>query len=52
MDKIKKIIRNIKSSNLPDKDKQVLIKLLKQNRFDEYLKLFFKLVGLGSVFWD
>ena len=50
--KTEQLIKNIETSNLPEEDKRVLINLLKQNRFDEYLKLFFKLVGLGSVFWD
>ena len=46
------LIKNIETSNLPEDDKHVLKTLLKQNRFDEYLKLLFKLIGLGSVFWD
>ncbi len=50
--KTEQLIKNIETSNLPEEDKRVLINLLKQNRFDEYLKLFFKLIGLGSVFWD
>ena len=50
--KTEQLIKNIETSNLPEEDKRVLINLLKQNRFDEYLKLLFKLIGLGSVFWD
>ena len=46
------IIKNVETSNLSQEDKKYLIKLLKQNRFDKYLKLLFKLIGLGSVFWD
>ena len=50
--KTEQLIKNIETSNLPEEDKRVLINLLKQNRFDEYLKLLFKLIGLGSVFCD
>ena len=50
--KTEQLIKNIEISNLPEEDKRVLKNLLKQNRFDEYLKLLFKLIGLGSVFWD
>ena len=50
--KTEQLVKNIETSNLPEEDKRLLINLLKQNRFDEYLKLFFKLIGLGSVFWD
>ena len=50
--KTEQLIKNIETSNLPEEDKRVLINLLKQNRFDEYLKLLFKLIGLGSVFLD
>ena len=47
-----RLISNIKSSNLSKEDKELLIKLLKQNRLDEYVKLIIKLMGVGSVFWD
>ena len=47
-----KLISHIKSSNLSKEDKELLIKLLKQNRLDEYVKLIIKLMGVGSVFWD
>ena len=50
--KTEQLIKNIESSNLPEEDKRMLKNLLKQNRFDEYLKLLFKLIGLGSVIWD
>ena len=50
--KTEQLIKNIETSNLPEGDKRVLKTLLKQNRFDEYLKLLFKLIGLSSVFWD
>lgn len=50
--KTEQLVKNIETGNLPEEDKRLLINLLKQNRFDEYLKLFFKLIGLGSVFWD
>ena len=49
---IERLIKAIEVSNLPEEDKRMLKNLLKQNRFDEYLKLLFKLIGLGSVFWD
>ena len=49
-----RLISNIEASNLSkeDKDKEELIKLLKQNRLNEYIKLIIKLMGVGSVFWD
>ena len=47
-----KLISNIEASNLSKEDKEKLIKLLKQNRINEYIKLIIKLMGLGSVFWD
>ena len=47
-----KLISNIAASNLSKEDKEKLIKLLKQNRINEYIKLIIKLMGLGSVFWD
>ena len=50
--KTEQLIKNTETSNLPEEDKRVLKNLLKQNRFDEYLKLLFKLIGLGSVFGD
>ena len=43
---------NIEASNLSKEDKEELIKLLKQNRLNEYIKLIIKLIGVGSVFWD
>ena len=39
--KTEQLIKNIETSNLPEDDKRVLKTLLKQNRFDEYLKLLF-----------
>ncbi len=48
----KQLLKNIETSNLSADDKQVLTKLIKQNRFDEYIKLIVKILGLGSVFWD
>ena len=50
--KIDKLISNIEASNLSKEDKELLIKLLKQNRLNEYIKLIIKLMGVGSVFWD
>lgn len=50
--KIERLISNIEASNLPKEDKEELIKLLKQNRLNEYIKLIIKLMGVGSVFWD
>lgn len=47
-----RLISNIEASNLSKEDKEELIKLLKQNRLNEYIKLIIKLVGVGSVFWD
>lgn len=47
-----KLISNIEASNLSKEDKEKLIKLLKQNRINEFIKLIIKLMGLGSVFWD
>jgi len=43
---------NIEASNLSKEDKEELVKLLKQNRLNEYIKLIIKLMGVGSVFWD
>lgn len=47
-----RLISNIEASNLSKEDKEELIKLLKQNRLNEYKKLIIKLMGVGSVFWD
>lgn len=47
-----KLISNIEASNLSKEDKEELIKLLKQNRLNEYIKLIIKLMGVGSMFWD
>jgi hypothetical protein len=47
-----RLISNIEASNLSKEDKEELIKLLKQNRLNEYIKLIIKLMGVGSVFWD
>jgi hypothetical protein len=47
-----RLISNIEASNLSKEDKVELIKLLKQNRLNEYIKLIIKLMGVGSVFWD
>ena len=47
-----RLISNIEASNLSKEDKAELIKLLKQNRLNEYIKLIIKLMGVGSVFWD
>lgn len=47
-----RLISNIEASNLSKEDKEELIKLLKQNRLNEYIKLIIKLIGVGSVFWD
>lgn len=47
-----KLILNIEASNLSKEVKELLIKLLKQNRLNEYIKLIIKLMGVGSVFWD
>ena len=49
---IVKLTSNIEASNLSKEDKELLIKLLKQNRLNEYIKLIIKLMGVGSVFWD
>lgn len=43
---------NIEASNLSKEDKEELVKLLKQNRLNEYIKLIIKLMGVGSVFWN
>ena len=43
---------NIEASNLSKEDKEELIRLLKQDRLNEYIKLIIKLMGVGSVFWD
>ena len=43
---------NIEASNLSKEDKEELVKLLKQNRLNEYIKLIIKIMGVGSVFWD
>jgi hypothetical protein len=50
--KKERLISNIEASNLSKEDKEELIKLLKQNRLNEYIKLIIKLMGVGSVFWD
>ncbi len=50
--KKKQLLKNIEKSNLSADDKRFLTKLIKQNRFDEYIKLIVKILGLGSVFWD
>ena len=47
-----RLISNIEASNLSKEDKEELLKLLKQNRLNEYIKLIIKLMGVGSVFWD
>ena len=47
-----RLLSNIEASNLSKEDKEELIKLLKQNRLNEYIKLIIKLMGVGSVFWD
>ena len=47
-----RLISDIEASNLSKEDKEELIKLLKQNRLNEYIKLIIKLMGVGSVFWD
>lgn len=47
-----RLISNIEASNLSKEDKEELIKLLKQNRLNEYIKLIIKLMGVGCVFWD
>ena len=47
-----KLTSQIEASNLSKEDKEELIKLLKQNRLNEYIKLIIKLMGVGSVFWD
>ena len=47
-----RLISNIEARNLSKEDKEELIKLLKQNRLNEYIKLIIKLMGVGSVFWD
>lgn len=47
-----RLISNIEASNLSKEDKEELIKLLKQNRLNEYIKQIIKLMGVGSVFWD
>jgi hypothetical protein len=47
-----RLISNIEASNLSKEDKEELIKLLKQDRLNEYIKLIIKLMGMGSVFWD
>ena len=47
-----RLISSIEASNLSKEDKEVLIKLLKQNRLNEYIKLIIKLMGVASMFWD
>jgi len=47
-----RLISNIEASNLSKEDKEDLIKLLKQNRLNDYIKLIIKLMGVGSIFWD
>ena len=49
---IEKLTSHIEASNLSKEDKELLIKLLKQNRLNEYIKLIIKLMGVGSVFWE
>ena len=41
------LIKKVKASNLSDNDKKRLVKLLKEDRKDEYLKYLFKIIGLG-----
>lgn len=43
----KQLIENVKASNLSDDDKKQLVKLLEEDRKDEYLKYLFKIIGLG-----
>lgn len=43
----KQLIKNVEASNLSDEDKKQLVKLLKENRKDEYLKYLYKIIGLG-----
>jgi hypothetical protein len=50
--KKERLISNIEASNLSKEDKEELIRLLKQDRLNEYIKLIIKLMGVGSVFWD
>lgn len=50
--KKERLISNIEASNLSKEDKEKLIRLLKQDRLNEYIKLIIKLMGVGSMFWD
>ena len=43
----KQLIKKVKASNLSDDDKKQLVKLLEEDRKDEYLKYLFKIIGLG-----
>lgn len=43
-----RLISNIEASNLSKEDKEELIKLLKQNRLNEYIKLIIKLMGWAA----
>jgi len=43
----KQLIKKVKASNLSDDDKKQLVKLLENDRKDEYLKYLFKIIGLG-----
>ena len=43
--KKERLISNIEASNLSKEDKEELIKLLKQDRLNEYIKLIIKLMG-------
>ena len=45
----KQLIKKVKASNLSDEDKKQLVKLLEEDRKDEYLKYLFKIIGLGIV---
>lgn len=47
-----KLTSHIEASNLSKEDKEELIKLLKQDRLSEYIKLIIKLMGVGSLLWD
>ena len=47
-----RLISNIEASNLSKEDEEEVIRLLKQDRLNEYIKLIIKLMGVGSVFWD
>ena len=47
---IEKLTSHIEASNLSKEDKELLIKLLKQNRLNEYIKLIINLMVESSVF--